>query len=62
MKDPKRTEVIYVSADSSLYAKLSIPYGMISPPMIDIHQPEVGTFTFYHAICYNLPIPKDAKK
>lgn len=59
----ERNRIIYVTADSSQWAAIDIPDGMIPPPTIDIHQPLVGTAIFYLADCYPaLRIPSEALK
>jgi hypothetical protein len=62
MSDPERNKVVYVTADSSKWAILDIPFGMIMPPMIDLHVPQVGTETFYCAEMYQLKVPSAVAK
>lgn len=50
--------VAYVTADSSQWMVLESPDGLISPPTIELHQPQVGTVVFYYASCYELRIPE----
>jgi hypothetical protein len=57
----KRSKVVYCTMDSSQWAILEPPAGMISPPVISLQQPFVGPVEFYHASAYNLPVPDDAK-
>lgn len=56
MSNHKR--VAYVTADSSEWMVLESPEGMISPPMIEMHRPQVGTVIFYYASCYQLRVPE----
>ena len=60
-QDPERNRVVYVTQDSSKWAVLDVPFGMITPPIIEIHQPMVGTDKFYYADCYQLRIPPEAE-
>ena len=62
MSEPERNKIIYVTSDSSLWAVLDEPFGLISPPVIALHKPQVGTITFYNADSYQLRIPAEAKK
>ena len=57
MPDPERTNRIYVTADSSQWVRLSVPFGLIAPPTIELHKPLEGPVTFYDAEGYNLKIP-----
>lgn len=59
MADHKR--VAYVTADSSEWMVLESPDGLISPPIIELHRPQVGAIKFYYASCYELRVPKEAK-
>ena len=65
---PERTEVIYVTADSSQWLRLDVPFGLISPPTfelpktIDLLKPLVGPVTFYDAECFQLPVPPAARQ
>ncbi len=61
-QDPERNRVVYVTQDGTKWAVLDVPFGMITPPIIEIHQPTVATFKFYYADCYQLPIPREAEK
>lgn len=59
----ERNRIIYVTADSSQWAVIDIPDGLITPPTIDLHRPEVGPITFYFADCYpSLRIPSEARE
>lgn len=59
----ERNRIVYVTADSSQWAAIDIPDGLIPPPTIDLHQPQVGTFTFYYADCYpSIRVPSEARK
>lgn len=60
--EPERTEVVYVTPDSAQWARLSVPFGLVSPPMIDLHQLLRGPVRFYHADSYKLPVPPDARR
>jgi hypothetical protein len=62
MTDPERTNRIYVTADSSQWARLSVPFGLIAPPTIELHKPLSGTIMFYDSDGYNLPVPTEARK
>jgi hypothetical protein len=59
--EPERNKIIYVTADLSSWAILDEPFGLISPPTIELHEPQVGTVTFYNASSYQLHIPAEAK-
>jgi hypothetical protein len=61
--DPERNKIIYVTADSSQWVVINIPFGMITPPTIELHIPLKGGVTFYYADCYpSLHIPSEAKR
>jgi hypothetical protein len=62
MTDPERIKVIYVTADSSQWLTIDMPFGLISPPTIELHKPLIGPVVFYHASAYQLRIPKEAGK
>lgn len=62
MKDPERNKIIYVTADSSYWMIIDVPFGMISPPTIELHRPHLGPITFQDAVGYQLPIPPEAKR
>jgi hypothetical protein len=57
----ERNRVIYVTADASDWLAIDVPFGLITPPTIELHQPLVGSVEFYHADSYRLTIPKEAQ-
>jgi hypothetical protein len=60
--DPERNQIVYVTGDNLQWAILDVPFGMIAPPTIEIHQPTVRSFTFYYADCYaELHVPSEAE-
>ena len=61
-REPERHRKVYVTSDSSLWLVLDEPFGLISPPTIELHRPQVGTVTFYDADGYQLRIPSEARK
>jgi hypothetical protein len=62
MKEPERTNRIYVTTDSSQWIRLSVPFGLIAPPTIELHKPLEGPVTFYDSDGYNLKVPTEAKR
>jgi hypothetical protein len=58
MSDPERNQIVYVTANSEQWVIINIPFGLISPPTIDLHLPQVGSVTFYHASGHKLPVPE----
>lgn len=61
MSDPERTVAVYVTADSSAWARLSVPSGLITPPTIELYRPLAGPVVFYHASAHKLPVPPEAE-
>jgi hypothetical protein len=59
-KDPERMRVVYVTADSSQWMAVDVPFGLISPPTYELHRPLVGPVTFYDAKGHRLRIPREA--
>jgi hypothetical protein len=56
-----RSKIVYCTMDSSQWLILTPPAGLVSPPVIALHQPSAGPVEFYHASAYNIPVPDDAK-
>lgn len=56
----ERFRAVYVSADSTQWASLDVPHGLITPPTIELHMPSVGTVTLYKASGHKLPVPEEA--
>jgi ribosomal protein L37E len=57
----ERTEVFYVTSDSSLWLRVNVPHGLITPPTIELHKPMAGPVVFYHASSYKLRLPADVE-
>lgn len=51
----ERTQWTYVSGNSRLAVYIDAPVGLILPPILALHRPEVGEVTFYQAEAYGLP-------
>lgn len=62
MPDPERNVVIYVTADSSEWFRMDFPFGLITPPIIELHRPLAGAVRFYYAECYGLPVPEEVNR
>jgi hypothetical protein len=60
--EPERGRVIYVTADSSQWLVIEYPFGLITPPTIELHRPLQGAVIFYYAQCYGLAIPAEAQQ
>jgi hypothetical protein len=60
MSDPERNRIVYVTSDSSLWLAIDVPFGMITPPTIELHVPLKGSVTFYHSSGYQLRVPEEA--
>jgi hypothetical protein len=60
VSDPERNRAVYVTADSGRWLAIDFPFGLITPPSIELHQPMAGPVTFYLAESYRLPIPPEA--
>ena len=60
--DPERNKIIYVTADSQQWVVINVPFGMITPPTIELHIPLQGPVTFYYASCYQLRVPDEASR
>jgi len=58
----ERNQVVYVTADSSGWLLIDFPFGLISPPTLELHQPLAGTVTFFWAELHRLKIPDEAKR
>ena len=56
----ERYRVVYVTADSTQWAAIDVPDGLIAPPTIELHMPSVGPVSFFYASCHRLPIPEEA--
>ena len=61
MADPGRGQWIYVTADSSEWLRVDLPFGLIAPPTITLHRPLAGPVEFFYADAYKLRIPEAAK-
>jgi hypothetical protein len=61
VSDPERGTWIYVTADSRQWLKLDLPFGLIAPPILELHQPLAGPVLFYYAEGYQLPVPEEAR-
>lgn len=62
MADPKRSQVVYVTADGSQWMRVDVPFGLITPPTLTFHKPLAGPVEFFYAECYGLPIPQEARE
>jgi hypothetical protein len=62
MSDPERNRIVYVTADSSKWVAINVPFGLISPPTIELYRPLAGPVMFYHADGHQLRIPPEASK
>jgi hypothetical protein len=62
MSDPKRGRWVYVTPDSSRWLAIDLPFGLIAPPTITLHEPLAGPVEFYLAESHRLPIPPEAAK
>jgi hypothetical protein len=61
--EPERNKVIFVTADSSQWMVVNIPFGMILPPTIEVIQPLLtDPVVFYYAETHRLRIPSEAKE
>lgn len=60
VEEPDRGRVVYLAPDGR-WVIVDVPFGLIPPPTIVIHEPLVATHTFYYADMYNLPVPPDAR-
>jgi hypothetical protein len=60
MKDPIRNKTTYVTTDGKLALTLEWPFGLISPPVLELHAPLQGTVKFFHADSYQLDVPPEA--
>lgn len=38
------------------------PDGLVTPPVIELHEPMAGPVAFYYAECYGLPVPLEARE
>jgi hypothetical protein len=61
MQDPERNRIVYVTADSSQWIVIDVPFGLITPPTIELHRPLVGAVMFYHASGHRLRVPAEAE-
>ena len=61
MSDPERNRIVYVTADSSQWVVINVPFGLITPPTIELQRPLVGSILFYHASGYQLRVPVQAE-
>jgi hypothetical protein len=58
-EEPERGEWVYVTTETPpRVMRVDLPFGLIAPPTIDLHQPTVGPVTFYHASSYGLRVPR----
>jgi hypothetical protein len=66
--EPERSRVIYVTQDTTVreqrWLVIDVPFGLISPPSIMLHEPMRGPVVFYHASAYRLErlVPEEAKE
>lgn len=52
-----RQMVAYVTLNEPQYrVTLDLPHGLIPPPFVELHEPQVGPLRFYHAVAYALEI------
>jgi hypothetical protein len=58
--EPERNRIVFVTSDSSLWLAIDVPFGMITPPTIELHVPLKGSVVFYNAESYQLRIPEEA--
>jgi len=56
----ERNRIVYVTSDASDWLAVDVPFGLITPPTIQLHRPLAGPVEFYHADSYRLPIPGEA--
>ena len=56
----ERNRVVYVTADQTDLVVIDFPFGLISPPILELHRPMAGAVQFFYAECYRLPIPEEA--
>lgn|GEM_PF-3564185 len=59
---PERTAAVYVTSDSSAWARLDVPFGLVTPPVIELYKPMAGPVLFYHASAYRLAVPEEASR
>jgi len=63
MTEPARSRVVYVTNDGTgRWLVLDVPFGLITPPTLEIHKPMEGAVEFFYAQCYGLPVPAEALK
>jgi hypothetical protein len=60
MSEPERGRTVYVTSDGSQWLAIEYPFGLVTPPTIELHRPLQGAVAFYHASAYKLPIPPEA--
>jgi hypothetical protein len=56
----ERNRVVYVTADQSDWLAIDVPFGLITPPTVELHRPLVGTVQFFYADSYRLAVPDAA--
>lgn len=54
------SETEYATKDGARWLTLTAPDGLIPPPTIQLHQPEVGAVWFYYAEVYGITRPAPA--
>lgn len=61
MREPERSIVVYVTADSTRWLLIDVPSGLITPPVLALHKPFEGPADFFYASSYRLPVPAEAE-
>jgi hypothetical protein len=56
----ERGRAIYVTQPAGEWVAIDLPFGLVPPPILELHKPMAGPVPFYHAEGYRLPIPKQA--
>lgn len=61
ISDQDRNRIVYVTADSSQWLAIDVPFGLVCPPAIELHRPLIGSVVFLDADSYRLSIPSEAR-